>query len=250
MQLLGDLQFSPAASRIALNRVVARGLLEPSKRGRFVFYRISRRLEAVHKEGRRQMFSRKAEVEWDGDWTLVWYSVPDKHRLERGRLSRWLNFRGFGTLQDGTWIAPGNREQDVLPLLSELSLEPYVVTFVGKLSLSLDAHKVIERGWKLEDLKRMYKIFVDRFSSYAEKDSLAQLTERDAFVLRTRLIEMFRQTVVQDPELPESVLGVEWKRKEAIDIFQELQRATSFKAVQYFRETAVGSKVAPNVKRG
>ena len=108
VQLLGDLGFSSAASRVALNRVIARGLLAPVKEGRFVFYVITPRLRLVHEEGRKQTFSPVADVAWTGEWTMVWYTIPEQHRVQRARLGRWLNLRGFGALQDSTWIAPGN----------------------------------------------------------------------------------------------------------------------------------------------
>ena len=242
VQLLNDLNFSPAASRIALNRVVARKLLDPSRNGKFVFYTISPRLEHVHEEGRRQTFSISANALWDGKWTVVWYSIPEAHRFERGRLARWLSFRGFGSLQDGTWIAPGDRERDVASLAQELGLEAYVITFISRLGSSRTPRSIVEQVWNLEELRAAYDVLVREFSDYTKKG--AKLKPRDAFIARTRAIEMFRETVSQDPRLPDSVLLMRWKRAEAIKLFDDLQRSLATAAENYFRERAMPDRTA------
>jgi len=57
--------------------------------------------------------------------------------------------------------------------------------------------------------------------------------------MRTRLIEMFRATTTQDPRIPDGVIGINWKRREAIGIFQDLHIALQEKATAYFRTHAV-----------
>jgi phenylacetic acid degradation operon negative regulatory protein len=243
VQLLHDLHFSAAASRIALNRVVARKLLEPTRKGKFVFYTISSRLEHVHEEGRRQTFSITADAPWDGKWTVVWYSIPEKFRFKRGRLSRWLGFRGFGSLQDGTWIAPGDREHDVVSLAHELGLEEYVITFISRLSKSRTPRAIVDQIWNLDALRAAYDILAREFSAYVGAGARSKLTPREAFIVRTRAIEMFRETVSQDPRLPDSVLGIRWKRAETIKSFDILQRTLAPVAESYFREQAMPDTV-------
>jgi phenylacetic acid degradation operon negative regulatory protein len=243
VQLLQDLQFSAAASRIALNRVVARKLLEPIREGKFVFYTISPRLEHVHEEGRRQTFSIAADAPWDGYWTVVWYSLPEKLRFKRGRFSRWLGFRGFGSLQDGTWIAPGDRENDVVSLARELGLEEYVITFISRLSKSRAPRAIVDQIWHLDALRSAYDVLAREFSAYGDARARSKLTPREAFIVRTRAIEMFRGTVSQDPRLPDSVLGIPWKRAETIKSFNILQRTLAPAAESYFRAQAMPETV-------
>jgi phenylacetic acid degradation operon negative regulatory protein len=242
VQLLGDLGFSHAASRVALNRVIARGLLAPVKEGRFVFYVITPRLKLVHQEGRKQTFSPIADVNWSGDWTLVWYAIPEQHRLQRARLGRWLNLRGFGALQDGTWITPGDRRKDVIELAERLEVGKHIVVFSGTVATPSDITQIVSRGWKVNELKLMYDIFVKKFSPYLKKVKSGALHSREAFVARTRLIEMFRTTTSQDPQLSDDVLNVKWRRREAIQIFQDLQQALYLPATNYFRSNALSGQ--------
>lgn len=239
VQLLGELGFSAAASRVALNRVIARGLLAPVKEGRFVFYTITPRLKVVCDEGRHQMYSETADVAWNRRWTLVWYAIPEEQRLQRARLGRWLNLRGFGALQDGTWIAAGDCDAEVLALAERLGLRQHVIVFNGELGRGLEPVELVARGWRIADLTRMYDAFVAEFAPLAAAGRAARLPPAQAFMTRTRLIEMFRQTIIQDPRLPDEVLGIAWNRRQTIELFQALQDILLPAATQHFRDVAV-----------
>jgi phenylacetic acid degradation operon negative regulatory protein len=250
VQILGDLGFSVAASRVALNRVIARGLLAPTPEGRFVFYTITPRLKLVHDEGRRQTFSQVVENEWKGTWTIVWYSIPGEQRLERARLGRWLNLRGFGAIQDGTWIAPGDNADEVMALAKRLGVENNIVLFLGKLAEEIDVRATVERAWRVSELKRIYEVFVAEFSPLRKRAAIERLAPSEVFVTRTRLIEMFRQTTMHDPRVPDQVLGINWKRREAIETFNELQRLLKPAASDYFRRIAVtGGSETPKERK-
>lgn len=236
VRLLGDLGFSNAASRVALNRVIARGLLEPHRVGRFIFYMMTPRMELVQSAGRRQMYS-STEVAFDGEWTMVWYSVPRQHGHQRARLGRWLRLRGFGSFSDTGWIAPGDQEQDVLQLARKLGLNKDVFVLVGRFSDSSDLRELATRCWKIDQLKQMYDLFVSEFRKY--ENGKSKLAPREAFIVRTRLIETFRITTTHNPRLPDDFLGVKWRRKEATELFQHLQSNLYEVASSYFRIHAV-----------
>lgn len=238
VSLLGDLGFSTGAARVALNRVVARGLLKPVRRGKYVYYSITPRLAAVHHEGRRQTFALTHDIKWDGDWTLVWYSIPEAQRVQRGRLSRWLNFQGFGSLQDGTWLASGNREGDVAKLARNLNLEKSIIILVGRLGDSIPIESVIARVWNVDQLSKMYNVFIREFSPYGTATALKKLNPAEAFSVRTRAIELFRKTTAQDPKLPDSAMDVEWRRSNAIKLFDAVQRDLYPIAYAHFRDSA------------
>jgi phenylacetic acid degradation operon negative regulatory protein len=240
VQLLGDLGFSGGASRVAFNRVIRRGLLAPVKQARFVFYKITPRLKIVHDEGRRQTFSAFADPPWTGEWTLTWYAVPERHRLQRARLGRWLNLRGYGALQDGTWISTGNCEKEVRDLATRLGISKHVIVFVGRLEGDRTSlNMLLDHAWHIGDLKRIYDKFVKAFGPYIKDKSFENLSERECFIIRTRLIEMFRYISTQDPRIPDEILGIDWRRREAIEIFHQLHVALRDKAAAYFRGQAV-----------
>lgn len=237
--LLGDLGFLATAARVAMNRVIARDLLKPVKEGRFVHYEITPRLQVILDEGRRRTFPTTADLEWTGLWTLVWYAIPESQRLQRARFGRWLGLRGFGSLQDGTWISPGNSRDDVSALADRLGLTAHVAIFVGDVGKRTDIDLLVNQAWKIDDLRQRFDTFLADFKHYRDPQAISALSDRNAFVLRTKMIEMFRVMRVMDPNIPDDVLGVAWRRREAIETFLALQSQLFPAANRYFRDRAM-----------
>lgn len=242
VQVLGDLGFSTAASRVALNRVIARGLLKPEKEGRFVFYRMTPRMRFVQEEGRRQIFSATVDLDWPGSWTIVIYTINEQERAQRARLGRWLSFRGFGSLQDGVWIAPGDDQAEVESLARRLGIDRQIVTFVGNLGSDADIGEIARRAWRIGELKEVYDLILKRFSRWSAK-AADELEPRLAFVERTNLIEMFRLATMHDPRIPDKYLKSNWKRNQAVSLFQDLQQRLHTNAAAYFRGMVITGKL-------
>ena len=118
------------------------------------------------------------------------------------------------------------------------------MVFGGTLAEDSDVRQIVARGWNVKDLKAMYEIFVKEFSPYLKPGKSSAITPRDSFIVRTRLIEMFRTTVSQDPQLSDDVLAVKWRRREAIELFQTLQLALQPAATEYFRGHAITGQFA------
>jgi len=109
--LLGEFGVSVGAARVALARLVRRDLLSRVKDGRRVHYRSTVRLQHLLDEGDRRIFSLGREEHRAELWTVLWHWLPEELRLQRGRLARRLRFLGFGSVQDGTWVSPHQREE-------------------------------------------------------------------------------------------------------------------------------------------
>ncbi|MHA6631666.1 PaaX family transcriptional regulator [Pseudonocardia sichuanensis] len=236
--LLEELGFSPAASRIALGRVVSRDLLTRSKDGRRVFYLATPRLRHLLADGHRQTFwFRYPVAPWDGAWTFVWYTIPEERLLARRRLSRRLSFMGFGALQDGTWFTPHDRVGDVRRTVEALEVIPYVVVLVGRAPEWVDAAQMVARGWDVEELQRRYKAFLEKFGHLSGGDAAARLAPRDAFLVRTRVLEEFRQIASFDPKMAEDELLPRGPRWETIECFNVVEAALRPAAAEFVRTT-------------
>jgi phenylacetic acid degradation operon negative regulatory protein len=226
VQLLEELGFTPAASRIALGRVVSRNLLDRSKDGRRVFYTATPRLRKLLADGHRQTFwFRYPVAPWDGTWTLVWYAIPEEYLLARRRLSRRLAFLGFGALHDGTWLTAHDRAGDVRRVVEALGLTPYVVPLVGRAPTWVDAAAVVARAWDVEEAQRRYAAFLEEFGDLDRDGAAARLTPREAFLARTRVLESFRQIAAFDPKIAEDELLPPGPRRDAIDCFNRVEDA-------------------------
>jgi phenylacetic acid degradation operon negative regulatory protein len=237
VRIMENLDFTAAGARVALNRVVSRGLFEVVKEGRRVSYRATPRLDDLLSEGRRQTFwFRHPPRRWDGEWTMVWYAIPEQHLLARRRFSRRLGFLGFSALHDGTWLAPYDRSEETRAAVEDLGLLDYVVVFVGAPPAWLGQSAMLRHAWDLEDVARRYSAVIEEFGRYASAAERERLRPRDAFTVRTFLIEAIRQVAPLDPKIPDTELGMDWDRGRAIELFNEVESALQPAAQSYFAE--------------
>jgi phenylacetic acid degradation operon negative regulatory protein len=229
--LLGEFGFSTGASRVALARMVRRGGLERLRDGRLVSYRPTPRTIALLEEGDRRIFSLGREPHRAESWTALWHAIPEERRLERARLARRLRFLGFGSVQDGMWISPHDREGEVVAVLDSLGVGGYAGVMVGRPAAALDFRALVSRAWDLDALDERYRAFLDEFSSAGGRSAR---DEHEAFRLRTRLVHVFRRFPALDPELPDELMHAPAHRADAVALFHRLYAALAPSAQRHF----------------
>lgn len=235
--LLQELGVSAGAARVALTRLAARDMLARTKNGRLAHYTLTSRSAAILHEGDGRIFSLGVpEDRPDDRWTVLWHTIPDGRRVARTRLTRRLRFLGFGPVQDGTWLAPRDREREVATLLDELGVGEHAGVMLGSPAASLDFRAFVGRVWDLDELARRYRSFVDEYGPYAAGPSRTGLDDPQALVLRTRLIHTFRQFPFLDPELPEDLVAAPPHRAKAVRLFHDLYDALAPAAQRHFEE--------------
>jgi phenylacetic acid degradation operon negative regulatory protein len=233
VRLLEEFGFSSGAARVALNRLVARELLARSRDGRHVHYALTPRTVGVLAEGDHRIFTLGESPRAETTWTVLWHSIPEGRRLARTRLVRRLRFLGFGPVQDGTWLAPHDREAEVAKLLDELDVAEHAGVMLGRPATAVDFGTFVARVWDLAGLASRYRLFVERFRDQHVAD------DRQALQLRTRLVHTFREFPFLDPELPEDLVPAPEHRAEAVRLFHALYPALAPAAQRYFDEVTV-----------
>jgi phenylacetic acid degradation operon negative regulatory protein len=237
VELLGEFGFSTDAARAALSRLVTRGLLARVRVGRMVHYTLTPRAQELLADGDRRIFSFGRSAPAADAWTMVWHAVPEDRRVERSRLASQLRFLGFGSVQDATWIAASDREQEVRRLLASLSVEDYASVLVGRLSRGSESALLLSGAWDLDELARVYDAFLRDFGPFAGDGRSP--TDREAFVVRTRMLHAFRGFPSLDPELPDAMLGsAKVRRDEVVATFDAVYARLSDQAEAHFTAVA------------
>lgn len=234
VRIMDEFGFSAPAARVALARLVNRGLLERVKDGRLVHYTLSERSAQLLAEGDRRIFSLGWDDDWDGTWTVLWHSIPEEQRLARARLARRLRFLGFGSVHDGTWISPHDREEEVAGLLAEVGVEEYADVLLGRPAKSVRIDTLIARAWDLDDLAQRYETFVGAFKPYGNRRELQSLDDRQAFIVRTMVVHSFRRFPFLDPDLPDELMPRPTPRREAAALFHAIYDALAEPAQRHF----------------
>jgi phenylacetic acid degradation operon negative regulatory protein len=247
--LLGELGFSEGAARVALTRLVRRGLIVRMREGRLVHYRLTARADRLLREGDGRIFSFGERRDDSGSWTVLWYQLPEDRRLERSRLARRLRFLGFGSVQDSVWVSPHDHSAEVAELLDELQLADSATLFVAGVRAMQGLPMLVSRAWDLSGLVDRYEAFCAEFQPVgaggvgggggavgcaSDVGVGAGLSDREAFALRTRVAHQFRGFPLLDPELPEELAPMSGARERAVKTFHALYGGLASASQRHF----------------
>ena len=98
--------FSAGAARVALNRLVARDLLEPSRKGRLVHYALTPRTVQILADGDHRIFTLGREARRPPKWTVLWHAIPEHRPLGGINRARKLVYRAISEFRHQMNHAP------------------------------------------------------------------------------------------------------------------------------------------------
>jgi phenylacetic acid degradation operon negative regulatory protein len=193
--------------RVALHRLLARGLAGRDERGR---YRLGREAAALNE---RVVSWRRLEERlrrWDGGWLGV--QRAGRKGRQRDPARRALRLLGFASLAPGLAIRPDNLRGGVAAAREELltlGLEPDAMVFtLGALDASAEARA---RGlWDTAALREGYARSLRELA--ASEARLPRLAEADAMVESFTLGGRVIRDLVRDPLLPEPLVPAAERR--------------------------------------
>jgi phenylacetic acid degradation operon negative regulatory protein len=215
--LLAEFGVSDSAARAALSRLTRNGLLVTSRGGRRTFVRLSERAARVLDDGARRIFSFGASSEpWDGQWSLVAFTVPEHNRAARDELRKGLRWLGFAPLYDGLWVSPRNRTVEVLARLKELGI---TTATAFRATAAVGPPEIAARAWDLGGLRAGYEEFIAFAGALRDRTAAGDVTPADALVARTRVMDEWRAFPALDPDLPDDLLPSAWPRAAAHELF-------------------------------
>lgn len=207
---------SEEAVRSTLARMVKRNLLVRRRQGRKVYFGLTPHAEDVLRDGHRRIWETGAvNRDRDGTWTLVGFSLPDSRRRERHDLRSQLIWEGFGPLQSGLWIAPG--EKDAAAILAPLGLDEHVTVLTAHASKPTEAADLVRKAFDTSAIADGYWAFLERWDRRRPLPSASDDLARQ-LMLHTDWLQLVRQ----DPHLPAEHLPEDWPAIRAETCFRSL----------------------------
>lgn len=243
ISLLEHLGVGEHAARITLSRMARKGWLATRKDGRRSRYSLTPRGWSLLLQGEKRIFEPPPR-EWDGQWHIVIFSLPEKKRSLRHAFRARLPWLGFGQLAPNTWVSPHNRNSEITALCNELGIRDYIEIFSGIHVGPSEDQQLVQRCWNLPNLAAQYKKFLAKF----EKEYLAcknngksAPTPDDCFVRRFWLMHHFQTFPRIDPNLPAVLLPSDWVGFKARRLFDEYHGILESPANQ-FVDQVVGTE--------
>src|SRR5580700_1701766 len=198
--LLAEFGVSDSAARAALSRLTRNQLLVTSKSGRRTVVRLSERAARILDDGGNQIFSfgRRSQP-WDGMWSLVAFSIPERNRAARDSLRKQLRWLGFAPLYDGLWVSPRNHAAEVIGSLQDLDITTATAFRATSVPAECD---IPARAWDLDGLRGRYEHFISFARQLRDTTAAGQVPPMDALIARTRVMDEWRAFPGLDPDLP------------------------------------------------
>src|SRR5436190_6046719 len=205
VRLLAPLGIAAPAVRTAVSRMVRQGWLHPLRLSTGPGYLLTPKAARRLDEAASRIY-RTTKVTWNGTFDLIVLdaSVP---RLDRARVAASLAFLGYGSVDDGTWVATRPAEE-AESLLTEAGMryERFTATHAAG---TPGAVALVRRAWNLDEIAGAYEQFVRELRPVvnAVTDST---TEEEAYSARFRLVHAWRTFLFRDPQLPPELLPERW----------------------------------------
>ncbi|TDE56312.1 PaaX family transcriptional regulator [Nonomuraea mesophila] len=240
VRLLEEFGITTSSARAALRRLVSRGLLTSSRNGRTTAYGLPpRAYDVIVAHMRRLLTFGAATPRWDGEWTVVTFSVPEEQRDTRRALRDGLRLLHFGMMFDAVWVSPHDRTADAADLGRRLGVRE-VVVFRGREVAGGDMDAVPARAFDVTALRERYLRFIDTHGPVAERLAVSGPSPAEALRLRTAIMTDWRVFPTIDPDLPAELLPDAWPRDEARRLCVRIYDSLGEPAEQRFREILAG----------
>ncbi len=207
IRLLADLGISGSAARSLLLRMRREGWVTSERKGRQAHYQLAPVIGAAQARLERQL--RGERPEWNGSFSGVLYTVPERHRPFRDRLRRSAQVLGYVTLRPGLFIATTDRYEELTALLPSWPAGSQVLR--ARLTLSPeDSRSIVAQLWDLDALAARYRVVLadaERRTSRAERHPPAHAAAFREFAAAT--LPLY-ETSAEDPDLPAELLPADW----------------------------------------
>jgi phenylacetic acid degradation operon negative regulatory protein len=238
IKLLANFDLSQQAVRSAISRMSRKGLIKMRRGGRRSYYSLTSKGRTLLTEGATRIFKRKTN-KWEGSWSIVTYSIPEKTRETRDIFRRELGWLGYGALSDATWVSPYDMTREVSELAERLNIENCVQIFSARQVGSANPKDIMNWCWDLDKIHEKYSDFVDKYQrklkDHRKRLQAGEVIEPgECFVERFHLIHEYRRLPFYDPDLPLELLPRNWLRPQAASIFGEYHDLLANKANEYF----------------
>lgn len=226
--------------RTSVQRLVAEGILERTAVGRRSFYSVAAAATADFDQAESRIYHRRAST-WDRRWTLVVVPPEGLDGAKRARLRERLGWIGFDAVTPTVFASPTLGAADARDVIAGLDLAGEVVVLSAETDDDTGGRLLTGMSGALDTAGRLFRAFTERYREIASQiDAAGELTDQQAFCLRTLIVHDYRRAVLVDPGLPTTLVPEHWMGERAYTLARTIHSEVSAAADRHVRASCVG----------
>ena len=234
--------------RTSVFRLAKDGWLKSQQVGRRSYYSLTDEGRERFEQATHRIYGEPVD-HWDGQWCLLLLSALDT--TTRDIVRKECGWLGFGAMSANVLAHPAPDLAELEIAMRRLGVDDALVVMRGRTIRSEAAmRELAHNGWNLDDIDGRYRDFVERFRpAHQALARSSKLTPKQAFIIRTLLIQEYRKVQLRDPWLPADLLPAGWHGHAAYQLCRNLYRAVCEQADAFLdgiRETADGPLPPPS----
>lgn len=164
----------------------------------------------ITEEGKRSLSgAREPEKLWNAKWGGIWYvltyDVPEKDRLYRDTLRRFLGLMRMGCLHKSVWVAPRDIRPEYGDLVEASGVDSFSYLLEAKTVLGRPASEIVQNAWDFERLGEVQRRYIKVYSQNLEQLCRRDVSPEEATTLARQELEAYRHAMYGDPLLPQAL---------------------------------------------
>jgi phenylacetic acid degradation operon negative regulatory protein len=242
LTLLGDFGVTHAAARMAISRLVRRGVLDSRRQGRYSSYQLTAQAADELSVGGIGIADFAVEPDsWDGFWTFVTFSMPKEETTLRSALRVRLRWNGYAPLYDGVWVSPQPLTTRERADLAAVASGAITVVRAQHLPLDTETDRSPVEAWDIDAIAEHYEAFIRQWSAVLPGITDGSITGAEAVRARTEVMDTYRRFPTIDPQLPAKLMPTGWPRGHAREMFVAVYDGLAGLAQEHVRAVAAGA---------
>jgi phenylacetic acid degradation operon negative regulatory protein len=231
---LGLIGFEERAARQAIARSAGAGWLASERRSRRVRWRLTPAGREYLAAARQRLFAPEPESDWDGEWLVLLFTVPENQRKLRYRLRTSLEWAGFGSPSPGVWLSPHpSHAAEAREVIRSLGAGVQAVILHARLDDPGERYRLVAQAWDVHELDGRYRSFVGHWAG------ARPASPGEAFVQRLHLVYQWRRLLLADPGLPPALLPEDWSGEQARLLLLDLHAKWQSLATSWWRRCEI-----------
>lgn len=154
-------------------------------------------------------------IKWDGMWTIVSFSIPEKERSTRDKFRRFIESIGMKPLFNSLWISSLNLTTEIIQYVKNKNLSDNVLVIRTDKVEGTDLNKIMSL-WDFQKYRQDHETFIiDANMSIDEKKDIKLEIKKKIFC--------FALILDRQPKVPFNLLPNDWPYLRAKMAYKKLK---------------------------